>query len=124
MRVKFSRNYIDDDNSGGNAITNSSVLLGRVLFYDKNLSVDNTISCASCHQQVNGFGDDARLSQGVDGMTGRHSMRLINARFGNERRFFWDERANSLEQQTTMPIQDHIEMGFSGQGGVIRILGI
>lgn len=110
-------NYINDDNSGGNAITNNSALLGRVLFYDKNLSSDNTVSCASCHKQANGFGDFATLSQGVNGLTGRHSMRLVNARFGNERRFFWDERANSLEQQTTMPIQDHTEMGFSGQNG-------
>lgn len=44
-------------------------------------------------------------------------MRLINARFGNEQQFFWDERANTLEQQTTQPIQDHAEMGFSGANG-------
>ena len=41
-------------------------------------------------------------------------MRLINARFADEDAFFWDERAASLEDQTTMPIQDHVEMGFSG----------
>ena len=44
-------------------------------------------------------------------------MRLINARFALESRFFWNERASSLEAQTTMPIQDHAEMGFSGQNG-------
>ena len=110
-------NYIEEDNTNGNQIENEMATLGRVLFYDVNLSVDNTISCASCHQQAFAFGDPERLSQGVDGLTGRHSMRLVNARFAEEDNFFWDERASSLEEQTTMPIQDHIEMGFSGQNG-------
>ncbi len=110
--------YITKDNTpGNNAITNAGATLGRVLFYDKKLSVDNTIACASCHKQSLAFGDDSSQSTGVDGVTGRHSMRLINSRFASENRFFWDERANSLEQQTTMPIQDHIEMGFSGENG-------
>jgi cytochrome c peroxidase len=44
-------------------------------------------------------------------------MRLVNSRFANESKFFWDERATSLENQTTQPIQNHIEMGFSGTNG-------
>jgi len=48
------------------------------------------------------------------GLTGRHSMRLVNARFGTSPSFFWDERSPTLEHQTTQPIQDHVEMGFSG----------
>ncbi|MEL6696222.1 MAG: cytochrome c peroxidase [Bacteroidota bacterium] len=110
-------NYINEDNTGNNPITDAGATLGRVLFYDVNLSVDNTIACASCHQQAAGFSDRSLLSQGVAGVTGRHSMRLINARFAEEDHFFWDERANTLEEQTTLPIQDHIEMGFSGQNG-------
>jgi cytochrome c peroxidase len=111
-------NYISKDNTPlNNEITDAGATLGRVLFYDKNLSVDNTIACASCHKQAFAFGDTAQVSIGVAGVTGRHSMRLINARFANESRFFWDERANSLEVQTTMPIQDHVEMGFSGANG-------
>ncbi|WP_109301042.1 cytochrome-c peroxidase [Aquimarina sp. AU474] len=109
--------YITKDNTQGNTITNEVATLGRVLFYDKNLSVDNTISCASCHKQELAFGDDNQQSIGFDGVTGRHSMRLINSRFADEARFFWDKRANTLEEQTTMPIQDHIEMGFSGENG-------
>lgn len=109
--------YIDKDNTGNNPVTDAGATLGRVLFYDKNLSVDNTIACASCHKQEFAFGDNVVASQGVAGTTGRHSMRLVNARFADEQRFFWDERANTLEAQTTMPIQDHIEMGFSGQNG-------
>lgn len=110
-------NYINDDNTRSNVITDKGAVLGRVLFYDKNLSSDNTIACASCHKQAFAFGDDLQASTGVNGSTGRHSMRLVNARFTEEENFFWDERANSLETQTTMPIQDHIEMGFSGTEG-------
>ncbi len=111
-------NYINKDNTpGNNPITDAAATLGRVLFYDKKLSVDNTISCASCHQQAFAFSDPDIASTGVNGTTNRHSMRLINARFGVEQQFFWDERANNLEEQTTQPIQDHAEMGFSGTNG-------
>lgn len=110
--------YIGKDNTPfDNPITDEGATLGRVLFYDKRLSVNNTVACASCHQQEYAFGDPANVSTGVNGTTGRHSMRLINARFSDETRFFWDERAISLEAQTTMPIQDHAEMGFSGTQG-------
>ncbi|OIQ16892.1 MAG: cytochrome-c peroxidase [Flavobacterium sp. MedPE-SWcel] len=109
--------YITKDNSGGNIITDKGATLGRVLFYDKNLSSDNTISCSSCHMQEHAFGDLAISSTGVNGTTGRHSMRLINTRFADETQFFWDERAVTLEAQTTMPIRDHGEMGFSGENG-------
>ncbi len=113
--------YIVKDNTGSNEITNAKATLGRVLFYDKQLSVDNTVSCSSCHQQSTAFSDMDLVSQGVNGTTGRHSMRLVNSRFSDEVRFFWDERANTLEDQTTMPIQDHLEMGFSGEDGAPSI---
>ncbi len=110
--------YITRNNTpGNNAITDKSATLGRVLFYDKRLSRDNTIACASCHQQSRAFSDTATASTGVAGTTGRHAMRLINARFSAEVKFFWDERATSLEDQTTRPIRDHAEMGFSGASG-------
>ncbi len=111
-------NYIRKDNTGANPITNEKAILGRVLFYDKSLSIDNTVACASCHQQAFGFSDPTLASQGVQGgLTTRHSMRLINTRFAIESKFFWDERAATLEAQVTTPIQDHAEMGFSGQNG-------
>ncbi len=106
------------DNTGGNPITDKKATLGRVLFYDKNLSIDNSVSCGSCHKQQTAFSDGLIASNGVaGGTTARHSMRLINSRFAVEMKFFWDERAATLEQQTTKPIQDHAEMGFSGQSG-------
>lgn len=110
--------YILKDNTGSNNITDPKATLGRVLFYDKNLSFDNSRSCASCHKQEFAFSDTAFVSSGVvGGTTGRHSMRLINSRFATEVKFFWNERAPSLEFQTTQPVQDHAEMGFSGQSG-------
>lgn len=115
--MQFVPAYITKDNGISNPITDEGATLGRVLFYDLNLSVDNTIACASCHLQEHGFSDIKLASEGVNGFTMRHSMRLINSRFANENKFFWDERATSLEDQTTQPIQDHNEMGFSGNGG-------
>lgn len=110
--------YILKNNVGVNTITDKTATLGRVLFYDKNLSINNTISCSSCHKQQFAFGDTALVSAGVEGgLTVRHSMRLINTRFANEAKFFWNERAASLNTQTSIPIKDHLEMGFSGESG-------
>ena len=110
--------YILKDNTGPNAIVNAKATLGRVLFYDKNLSVTNTVACANCHKQAFAFSDTAQASQGVlGGITDRHAMRLINTRFAEEVHFFWDERAATLEAQTTQPIVAHNEMGFSGVSG-------
>lgn len=109
--------YITKDNSTLNTISDKGATLGRILFYDKKMSVNNTVSCSSCHKQEVAFGDNTITSTGVNGTTGRHSMRLINTRFATESKFFWDERAASLEIQTTMPIKDHGEMGFSGLNG-------
>jgi cytochrome c peroxidase len=96
-----------------NRTTPWGATLGRVLFYDKQLSKNNTISCSSCHLQKFGFSDSAIFSTGFEGKkTERHSMGLANARYYSNGRFFWDERATSLEEQVLMPIQDAIEMGM------------
>ncbi len=106
---------VDNDNTpSSNPTTNDGATLGRVLFYDKNLSANGTVSCASCHQQAKGFSDDAILSAGFEGgQTRRHSMSLINARWYGRGRFFWDERAATLEAQVLMPFQDPVEMGMT-----------
>ena len=104
----------DTDNTPStNPITDAGATLGRVLFYDKRLSVNNTVSCANCHQQARGFGDPAKLSVGVAGLTARHAMGLSNARFYERGHFFWDERANTLEDQVLQPIQNSVEMGMT-----------
>jgi len=111
-----------DNTPANNAITNDGATLGRVLFYDKKLSINGTIACASCHKQDKGFSDDATLSLGFNGgTTGRHSMTLINARFYQRGRFFWDERATTLEEQVLMPFQDPVEMGMTLEQVVSKV---
>ena len=100
-----------------NAINNAGATLGRVLFYDRHLSRNDSTSCATCHDQKAGFSDPGRFSRGFDGgLTGRNSMGLANLRYSNvnglEPGFFWDERAATLEEQVLMPIQDEVEMGM------------
>jgi cytochrome c peroxidase len=113
-----------DNTPDDNPITNEGATLGRVLFYDETLSANGTISCASCHKQDKGFSDDAVLSLGFDGgKTGRHSMTLINARFYQRGRFFWDERAATLEEQVLMPFQDPVEMGMTLEQVVSTVAG-
>ncbi|MFK7979657.1 MAG: cytochrome c peroxidase [Saprospiraceae bacterium] len=113
----------DNDNTPAtNPTTDDGATLGRVLFYDKNLSANQTIACASCHQQENGFSDSNVLSIGFDGgTTRRHSMGLTNAVWYDRGRFFWDERAATLEEQVLMPFQDAVEMGMTLDGVVSAV---
>jgi len=105
-----------------NPVTNAGATLGRVLFYDTLLSANDTTSCASCHSQSSGFSDQARLSSGFEGgLTGRHSMGLSNARYYAPDQFFWDERADGLEDQVLQPIQDQTEMGETLNNVVLKL---
>ncbi|MEM1222653.1 MAG: cytochrome c peroxidase [Verrucomicrobiota bacterium] len=111
-----------DNTPDDNPVTNEGALLGRVLFYDKKLSANYTMSCASCHQQENGFSDPDPLSTGFDGrLTGRNSMGLTNAQFYESGHFFWDERADALEDQVLEPIQNDVEMGLTLEEAVDRV---
>jgi cytochrome c peroxidase len=103
-----------DNSPANNAVTNDGATLGRVLFYDKQLSKNNTISCASCHKQAFSFDDNLALSKGfLGGNTSRNSMAILNLRFYANGKMFWDERATSVENQALKPIQDHVEMGLT-----------
>jgi cytochrome c peroxidase len=101
-----------DNASSDNPLTDNGATLGRVLFYDTRLSVNNTISCGSCHEQKRAFSDPKRVSKGFEGQLGdRNAMSLVNLRYHPRGRFFWDERARSLEEQVLMPIQSKVELG-------------
>ena len=109
--------YITHDNRLDGDVDHRRATLGRVLFYDKQLSLNNSIACASCHIQAHAFGDTLQQSVGLDGgLTSRQSMRLVNTRFAALPAMFWDRRAINLRNQVIQPIEDHIEMGFSGTG--------
>lgn len=102
-------NFINSE-PAENPSTDWGATLGRVLFYDTQLSDNNTISCSSCHKQANGFSDPERYSRGfLGGHTSRNSMAILNTRFSF--RYFWDQRATGLEQQVMMPIMNSVEMG-------------
>lgn len=103
-----------DNTPSNNPISDDGATLGRVLFYDKNLSRNNTISCGSCHQQEHAFSDTTSKSVGLHGdFTRRNSMSLVNSRWFSGGRMFWDIRGDTLEQAVLMPIQDTIEMGLT-----------
>jgi cytochrome c peroxidase len=93
-----------------NMMTIDGIHLGRKLFYDPILSVDSTISCASCHLQAGSFTDNLDFSEGVSGTTPRGSMSLINIGF-HYHGLFWDGRSASLEEQALIPVENEIEMG-------------
>lgn len=123
--VHYDAAVLQTDNTPiTNPVTDIGATLGRVLFYDQSLSINNTISCASCHKQNLGFVDDAKLSLGFEGgETGAHSMRIPNARFYTGDAMFWNKRAANLEAQSTMPIQDPVEMGYdSAHGGFSELI--
>ena len=90
--------------------TPAQIDLGRYLFFDPALSKDGSISCASCHQPDKGFSDDLDRSIGITGeKVARSAPTLWNVAFSDK--FFWDVRANSLEEQAEGPLYDPLEMG-------------
>lgn len=95
----------------GNPASAEMAALGKDLFFDTLLSVDQSVSCATCHKPEHGFADDVALSVGVTGVAlRRHTPHLFNLADGSS--FFWDGRARSLEEQSLMPIQNPDEMGL------------
>jgi cytochrome c peroxidase len=116
--------YLSSVQSAGlqtKTITNDIATLGRVLFYDKTLSINNTIACASCHKQEFGFADNKAFSEGFKGeMTSRNSLSAAN--IGNSRTLFWDMRTTSLEDLVLQPIANHIEMGLDNTDNLIKKL--
>jgi cytochrome c peroxidase len=92
-----------------NPILPQRAALGRSLFFDRDLSRDRTVSCATCHDPARAFTDDKPLATGVSGRKGaRRTPTLLNRAYG--RSFFWDGRAESLEQQVLKPISHPAEM--------------
>ncbi len=105
-------------------VDNAKATLGRVIFYDKKLSKDGKVSCASCHLQEHGFSDVSAKSKGVnDRESTRNSIALssvvnFSAYYGTDIngptaiRFFWDNRAETVEQQSRGAFTNPDEMGM------------
>jgi len=102
-----------DNTPADNPTTNEGATLGRVLFYDRRLSANDTTSCASCHHQSRAFADFGALSEGFEGeLTDRNSMGLSNARFYPRGHFLWGEEADTLEDQVLLPVDSDVELGL------------
>jgi cytochrome c peroxidase len=103
-----------------NPPTEQTISLGRRLYYDPALSVDGTISCASCHAPSFGFADNGAVSKGVGGKLGdRNSPTVINSAYNTVQ--FWDGRAPSLEAQAEGPMANPVEMAHTLDGVVNRL---
>ncbi|MFD2725002.1 cytochrome-c peroxidase [Hyunsoonleella rubra] len=110
----FSDNILNPVIPIDNPQTVEGIALGKKLFFDPILSIDNSQSCADCHAPENAFTDSDRFSDGVDGIRGnRNSMPLFNLAWHYDETFFWDGNAFSLEHQAFIPVTDPIEMKSS-----------
>lgn len=96
------------------SINDAKAELGRVLFYDRRLSKDNSISCASCHRQEDSFADSGVLSTGHrGGLSRRNSVAPLEVLgYSTDPKIFWDGRSKSLELAVLEPIADSVEMGM------------
>ncbi|MGA2631020.1 MAG: cytochrome c peroxidase [Terriglobia bacterium] len=104
-----------------NPPTAETVALGRRLYYDTALSVDNTLSCGTCHDPKFGFGDGEQFSDGVHKQKGnRNSSTVFNSAYYTLQ--FWDGRAPSLEKQAEGPVQNPVEMGHTLAGVEQRLM--
>lgn len=100
-------------------VDNHKATLGRVLFYDKKLSVNNAVSCGTCHRQTNAFSDVRNFSFGFTGKpTARNSMPIFNLQATGG--FFWDVRENDLQTMVLRPVENHIEMGFDNAAHIVE----
>ncbi len=96
---------------GDSVINNHVATLGRVLFYDVQLSRNNRVSCGTCHKQMHGFSDNLAFSDGFENLlTGRNTQSIVNT--GTQLGFFWDLRESTLDHMVLQPIANHVEMGI------------
>jgi len=111
---------IDRAGLAKNPLTRAKIELGRQLYFDPRLSVDSTVSCASCHSPTEGYSANTKTGVGIRGqLGGRNSPVSFNRILSGPQ--FWDGRADSLEAQAVGPLQNPIEMGFTHEGVVKRL---
>lgn len=104
-----------------NMLTQQKVKLGKMLFHETMLSGDNTQACADCHLAAHAFNDPSQFSIGIEGLPGnRNAMSVFNLAW-NTNGFFWDGRAETLREQSLMPIQDHLEMNETLENVVSKL---
>jgi cytochrome c peroxidase len=108
--------FIPEDNP----LTLKKIKLGRKLFFDERLSLDGTLSCATCHNPLLGFADGRSVAVGINGLEGPRSTPAIINRLFSEAQF-WDGRVQNLEEQVLEPIENPIEMKNTLENVVITL---
>ncbi len=104
-----------------NPLTKEKVELGKLLFFDKRLSKNNTIACGSCHLPSLAFTDGQPVSTGIHRLQGgRSAPASINRLFSSAQ--FWDGRAATLEEQSTGPFVSPVEHGFANHDELVAKL--
>ena len=111
---------IEPDIPEDNPLTAAKIELGKKLYFDKRLSIDDTVSCATCHDPKFGFAENKKVSDGVKGGKGkRNAPTVLNSAFYDLQ--FWDGRVPSLEEQAKQPIANPVEMGISHEALVEKL---
>jgi cytochrome c peroxidase len=129
-------NYYPNSGQGMDSI-NSMATLGRVLFYERQLSINNSVSCGTCHKQAFAFADNVAGSAGFENRkTARNTPALQNLgtsgffltngpggpKFTGGGSLFWDGRENNMEKLITRPISNHVEMGMADLDAMVEKL--
>jgi cytochrome c peroxidase len=117
----FSEDVIKSFTPADNPITDAKAKLGDMIFDEKQVSADGSVACNTCHSPRNGFTTHTPTSRGVDDQIGkRNAPSILNTVF--YKTLFWDGRAASLEEQSTLPILNPIEMGQKDPKDVVAKL--
>lgn len=104
-----------------NPLTKGKIELGKQLYFDPRVSLNGTVSCATCHNPNKGWTDNLKTSVGIDGQVGgRNAPTVLNTVYGKT--MFWDGRAPSLEGQCQGPPQNPIEMGKQSYKQIVERL--
>lgn len=97
-----------------NPITPEKIALGKKLFFDTALSVDSSMSCATCHDPEQGWGNGEKLAEGTSGIRGKRNVQTI-MNVGFYKYLFWDGRVKTLEEQALVPVFEKTEMGMESE---------
>jgi cytochrome c peroxidase len=117
----FSAEVIQSFTPSDNPITDAKAKLGDMIFDEKRVSADNSVACNTCHSPRNGFTTHTPAARGVSDRIGkRNAPSILNAMFYKS--MFWDGRAATLEEQSTMPILNPVEMGQKDPKDVVAKL--